>query len=115
MGSALQQHVQARFHHWKVTGSTTGSSLRMNRKLNRYSTQPFFMSKRAIYVLTYDTQTEAQMNQWVQTIRTRAPKAPVLLIYDKTNDPKNESMADLNLHGLYEHFWLVFKYNAVIG
>ena len=67
------------------------------------------MSKRAIYVLTYDTQTEAQMNQWVQTIRTRAPKAPVLLIYDKTSDPKNESMADLNLHGLYEHFWLVFK------
>ena len=67
------------------------------------------MSKRAIYVLTYDTQTEAQMNQWVQTIRTRAPKAPLLLIYDKTSDPKNESMADLNLHGLYEHFWLVFK------
>ena len=68
------------------------------------------MSKRAIYVLTYDSQTEAQMNQWVQTIRTRAPKAPVLLIYDKTNDPKNQSMADLNLHGLYEHFWRDFKF-----
>lgn len=50
-----------------------------------YSTQPYFMSERAVYIVVYNTN-DSEVNRltnikvWLQKIKARAPKAPVLLV-----------------------------------
>merc|ERR1719394_127428 len=51
---------------------------------DHYSSQPCFISERAIYVVVYNTNEseESQLESvraWFQKIKARAPKAPVLL------------------------------------
>jgi len=72
---------------------------------NMYSAQPFFMSERAIYILTYDNSTEEEMKTWRRNIQTRAPKAPIIFIYDHTaNVEASLNISETSIfNNLHEH------------
>lgn len=71
-----------------------------------YSMHRMFMTERTIYVVMVDARKEncgAQATEWLDTIRSFAGDAPVLLVVNKTDQNSNATLDRPGLTGKYEN------------